>query len=402
MLLYTLFSSDLNLRPYLEKRIRALINFILIIISLFCTSVAVASPNLERAVGQMMMVGFYGKNVDENSTIVKEIKQYHIGGVILVNHRLPNSNKYTTNIRNPLQLKKLISQLQFFSQKYNNMPLLIAVNQEGGLINTLKPAQGFNNTNDPSQFELGQAKNQALIFTKTYKRALMLKELGINLNLAPVADLNINPNNPAVGKLKRSFGNDPDQVTQELQSAIEAYKKAGIYCTLKHFPGLGSASFNTDYGNADTTQVWNSVELLPYVKLIQTNAICPFVMTSHLVNRKLDKTGLPVSIAENVVTGLLRNKLRYKGIIITDDMDAAAIRTKISTAAAIKKAVLAGNNIIIFGGTQDQNPDEDAKILFETLIRHANNDPKVRSKVLKSYAKIIELKKSLYVKGEHV
>ncbi len=350
---------------------------------------------LSRAVGQMMMVGFNGVQVDENSAIIKEIKQYHIGGIILDQHRQPNSKKYTTNIENPTQLKNLIKKLQFYAKKYDDYPLFIAVNQEGGMINTLKVSQGFNNANDPSQFELGKTRNQQIIFNAAFKRGMLLKSMGVNLNLAPVADLNINPNNPAVGKLQRSFGNNPQYVIQDLKSTIKAYNKASIFCTLKHFPGLGSASKNTDYDNADLSQTWNKTELMPYKELIQSKTNCPFIMVAHLVNKHLDKNGMPASLSKNVITDLLIKKLHYTGLIITDDMDAASIRNNFSTQYAIKKAVLAGNDVIIYGGTQGYDPDKDTQLLFNTLMMLADKNPEIYGRVLKSYEKIIKLKQSL-------
>ena len=234
-------------------RIRFLFTLIIIILFSGMAKAEPAKENLSYAVGQMMMVGFRGKTVDEHSPIIQAMKKYHIGGVILCNHRDPVTRKITTNIDNPAQLKKLISQLQFYAKKYHAYPLLIATNQEGGRVNTLKFSQGFNHKNDPSQFALGK-KSQSVIFNETLKRARLLKEMGINVNLAPVADLNLNPDNPGVGKLQRSFGSDPQKVTNDLKATIHAYEKANILCTLKHFPGLGSANKNTDHDAADVTE----------------------------------------------------------------------------------------------------------------------------------------------------
>jgi len=354
------------------------------------------TTELRRAVGQMMMIKFIGSTIDDNSNIVEYIKQYHIGGVLLDNYRYKNAKDKTANIENPKQLKILINKLQFYAKKYNNYPLLIAVNQEGGFINSLKPSHGFNNPNDPSQFQLGK-KNQELIFNETLKRAMLLKEVGINVNLAPVADLNINPGNPAVGKLERSFGNNPQQVTSDLKSAIRAYKKANILCTLKHFPGLGSANKNTDYDLADLTKTWDKSELIPYQNLIESGPAynCDLIMSSHLINKKLDPSGIPVSLSKKVITDLLIKQMHFQGLVITDDMDAAAIRNHFSTRVAIEKAVLAGNNIIIYGGTQGYDPEQEVGMLFNTLFALAKNDAEVRLNVFTSYAKIQKVKQSI-------
>lgn len=352
------------------------------------------TPQLSFAVGQMMMVGFNGTEISDNTPIVNEIKNYHIGGVILDNHRQPGSTKIFSNIKNPKQLKKLISDLQFYAKKYHAYPLLIAVNQEGGLINTLKESNGFVSQNNLSQYQLGKEDSQK-IYSAAYQRALLLKDLGINLNLAPVADLNVNPENPAVGKLERSFGDNPEKVTEQLQETIKAYKNAQVLCALKHFPGLGSANKNTDYDDADLTSTWKPLELIPYKKLIKSNMACDFVMVTHLVNRKLDDSGIPVSLSKKVVSKILLDQLHFKGLVITDDMDAAAIRKNIPTQMAIEKAVLAGNNVIIYGGTQGYDPEADAKMLFDTLMRLAKKSSKIRSKVYYSYDKIMRVKSKL-------
>jgi beta-N-acetylhexosaminidase len=379
---------------------RFLIKIMMVLLITFST-IALADKGKEEndktlafAVGQMMMVGFIGKTVDDDSPIVREIKDYHIGGILLVRHHVPHSKKFTTNIESPEQLKQLIKKLQYYAMKYNHSPLFIAINQEGGLINTLKPANGFDSANDLSQFELGK-RDQKIIFSETLKRALFLKQLGINLNLAPVADLNIDPDNPAIGLLQRSFGSVPKKVTADLKSAIAAYRAANVFCTLKHFPGLGSANKNTDYHQADVTHTWKDSELQPYQDLIQSKNSCDFVMVSHLINKKLDKRGLPASLSKTIVSGLLIKKMGHQGLVMTDDMDALAIREYFSARDAILKATLAGNNVIIYGGTQGQDPEEDAKMLFSTLFALAKENPDIRARVYASYQKIMTIKRTL-------
>lgn len=357
------------------------------------------AASLSFAAGQMMMVGFNGTQISETSPIVKAIRDYHIGGVILVSHKSKYSNKKTSNIVSPEQLKQLIQQLQFYAKKYHDYPLLIAVNQEGGFIKTLKPAQGFATENDISQYAMAK-KSDTEIFKLTYERAMLLKEFGINVNLAPVADLTINPTNPAVAKLERGFGANPNQVSQQLAVAVSAYKKANILCTLKHFPGLGSAENNPDYGSTNVSATWRSTELTPYEYLISHNKICEFVMVTHSVNNKLDASGVPASLSKKIIADLLIKKMHYDGLVITDDMDALAIREHYSPDGAIKQAIIAGNNVIIYGGTQGYDPDEDATLLFKTLMQLANTNADVRANIYKSYAKIKEVKHGLVTRTD--
>src|SRR5262249_2093915 len=156
-------------------------------------------------------------------------------------------------------------------------------------------------------------------------------------------------------------GSNPGQVTQQLEAAYKGYRKSGVLCTLKHFPGLGSASANTDFNAADVTHTWTSQELIPYRNLIQHRTVCPFIMVAHIINRQLDPSGKEASLSKKIITGILRQQFHYQGIIITDDMDAVAIRHYIPTQQAIRLALLAGNNMMIYGGIKGQDPTLHAK-----------------------------------------
>ena len=372
---------------------------ILIGLIISCCNVSYASqikPSLSYAVGQMMMVGFDGTEINDDSSIVKEIKDFHIGGVIILTDYEKNGKNYVRNIDNPQQLEKLITSLQAYAKKYNDLPLFIAINQEGGLINELGYAKGLYLQKNSSQAHLGQLRNSQLIYEQAYGQGKILKTLGFNLNLAPVADLNINPNNPAVGALQRSFGKDASQVSSDLKTTIQAYKTAGVLCTLKHFPGLGSASSNTDYAVTDVSTTWHPDELQPYENLINAGNDCDFIMVTPLINRQLDPAGLPASLSRDIVTNLLRHKLHYRGLVITDDMDAKAIRQFTTVENAITMAVVAGNNIILYGGTQGYDSVQDATILQHTLYTMAQNNPKIKEKVFQSYQKITALKAGFF------
>lgn len=340
----------------------------------------------------MMMVGFDGTEVNDNSPIVKEIKNFHIGGVIIQSHVHKDGKDYVRNIDNSQQLEKLITSLQAYAKRYGDSPLFIAVNQEGGVINELGYVKGLQLQENLSQAHLGLLEDPQTIYNQAYEQGEILKTLGFNLNLAPVADLNINPSNPAIGALQRSFGKDVSQVSIDLKTTTQAYKKAGILCTLKHFPGLGSSVSNTDYAVTDVSNTWHPIELQPYENLINSGNECDFIMATHLVDRQLDPAGLPATLSPEILTNLLRHKLNYRGIVITDDMDAKAIRQYTTVENAIKMAVLAGNNIILYGGTHGYDSVQDATILYHTLFILAQQNPNVKEKVAQSNEKISYLK----------
>lgn len=370
--------------------------FSLLALLLFCfVSTASGCPALDRAIGQMMMVGFDGTAVTANSPVVAAIKNDHIGGVILFDHVHIDGKNIPRNIVSPQQLKQLTTTLQNYAKKYHDYPLLIAVNQEGGEINVLKKSKGFDVGANDSEQKLGAINNPALIYQQAYQRGILLKKYGINLDLAPVADLNINPSDPAIGALQRSFGKNVTQVINDLATTILAYHKAGILCTLKHFPGIGSAKSNTDFSRVDVTSTWQPDELLPYATLIRKNQACNIVMVTHVINRKLDRSGLPASLSKLIITGILRDKFHFNGVIITDDMDAKAIRDHYSMQKAIKLAVLAGNDIILYGGTLGHSPAEDTKNLHQILLQEAKNNKIFRKKVEIAATRIATLKNKI-------
>ncbi|MEY8716535.1 glycoside hydrolase family 3 protein [Francisella philomiragia] len=349
-------------------------------------------PTLEEQVGQMIMVGFYGTVISDKSPIVYEIKNYKIGGVILLDHEKGNIR----NIENSNQLKKLTKSLQKYTKDNGLLPLFISIDQEGGLISNLKEEKGFYLLSNMSEKQLGELKDNVLAETQAYEQGQLMKSLGINLDFSPVVDLDINPNNPAIGLLGRSFGRDASLVVGMAQSQINGYHSANIMCTLKHFPGLGSASANTDFSDADVTSSWSSKELVPYKHLINMDHPCQFIMVTHLINKKLDKTEELASLSKTIVTDLLRKKLNFQGLIITDNLDAKAITNRYSISDAVRKAILAGNDIVLIAGTQGNNPYLDAEIAFNTILNLAKKCKSTRHHVLSSYLKIRAVKEKYF------
>ena len=361
-----------------------------ILLSISFPSFASPAPSLKQQVGQILMVGLYGTEINANSPIVKEMSAYNLGGIILFDHQ----DDKTRNIASPQQLKTLTSDLQKYARQANLPPLLIGMDQEGGMISNLKESKGFRFFEDSSEQQLGTTDFPPLTQYQAYTQGELMKKYGVNLDFAPVVDLNINPDNPAIGEYQRSFGKGVPLVVTMAKSEINGYHQAGIMCTLKHFPGLGSASSNTDFNSVDVTDTWSPKELAPYKQLIKMKQPCQFIMVTHLVNRKLDKSGQLASLSKPIVTGLLRDKLDFKGLVITDDMDAKAITKKYDIRTAVQKAVLAGNNIILIGGAQGHNPYTVARVAFNAIYDLAKSSPQARKIVEEDYQKIIAVKKS--------
>jgi len=297
----------------------------------------VAGLSLRQKIGQVLLVGFSGQKAAGTSAVARAIASGELGGVIL----------FDRNIVSPGQLADLTGGLSALAPKA--WPLLVAVDQEGGRVQRLGPAHGFPNI--PSQEVVGTHRLSygAAIYRDM---AETLAAAGITLNLAPVVDINVNPRNPAVGALDRSFSADPDMVTDLARASIEAHRKHAVFTTLKHFPGLGSASANTDFAVVDVTKTWTEAELTPYRDLVD-EADC--VMVGHIINATLD-TGIPSSLSKATVDGLLRTQIGWRGPVVSDDLQAVAITRRYKRTDAIAGALNAGVDLLLFaaptgGGT---------------------------------------------------
>jgi beta-N-acetylhexosaminidase len=210
------------------------------IVILVCMLVITTSfaANLNKNIGQLMMVGMKGTEVNQNSDIVRQIRDYNVGGIIL----FPKTEKYPDqNIVNAKQLKKLTHDLQAYAKEFGLPKLLIAVNEEGGQINALKPEdfpaikqcadEGLN----LSQADIGKTGSLKLAEKQSYCIAEALKEYGVNMNLAPVAAIEVNPDSDVIAKWGRSYGKTEQVVTDYLKYSLDGYKKIFNYLSIEAF-----------------------------------------------------------------------------------------------------------------------------------------------------------------------
>lgn len=313
---------------------------LLTLCSLLLSCMAQPLPNekqLRDDIGQMLLVGFRGTTIDSLSSIARDIKTYHIGGVILFEYDAP-SGKHHRNISSPRQLRSLCRQLQRMSPT----PLWIGIDQEGGRVTRMKPEDGFPAIPSAETMAIGGDDS-----VRHYARltAEMLNAAGINLNFAPCSDVNINPKCPVIGKLGRSFSSNPQMVSHYCHIWMEEQSDNGIVSCMKHFPGHGSAAGDTHAGLVDITDSWKEdEELMPYQKLLNDNSV-KMVMLAHVINRHIDST-LPCSLSKACIQHLLRETLGYNGIIITDDMAMGAIVDHYGYEEAIALAISAGADIL--------------------------------------------------------
>lgn len=314
---------------------------VLLLVTTACAQrhTATADDTLRADIGQMLLVGFRGTAVDENSTIVRDIRDYHIGGVILFEYDA-TTGKHHRNVASPKQLRQLTTQLQ----KWSKEPLWISVDQEGGRVARLKVSDGFAvATPSPKQMAAGGTDTVRYHASRT---AAMLHDMGVNLNFAPCADVDVNPDCPVIGRLGRSFSADASAVTDCCAAWLDGQSQEGVVGCLKHFPGHGSASGDTHAGLVDVTDSWQERELAPYRTLIAQGKV-PMVMMAHIVNRNIDNK-YPASLSRRCVD-LLRDKLGFQGVVVTDDMAMGAIVNQYGYNEAVALALEAGVDMLCLG-----------------------------------------------------
>lgn len=340
---------------------------------------------LKEEIGQMIMVGFQGTTATENSDIYKIIKDVKIGGVVLSDYDV-SSDSFPRNIINPEQTKQLISDLQ----KYSADPLFVAIDAEGGNINRLKSQYGFLPILSPEK--MGRDETLKTTGEESKKLAEELKNLGFNMNLAPVVDLNINPQNPVIGALGRSFSSDPEKVISQARVFIENHLKNNIITVEKHFPGQGSATEDSHLDTADVTNTYQEEELFPYQKLNEEGLLSA-VMVGHIINREID-SAYPAVLSKIFLQDILRNQIGFKGVIISDDMQMAAISNNYGLDEAIIAAVNAGCDIIYTFNNVSGGYDKDIAYKVRDTIFNAVKENKIKEKrITESYDRILNLKK---------
>jgi len=300
---------------------------------------------LRRKIARLLMVGFRGFTIGPDDPITAALEA-GLGGVILFDQDRVTG---TRNIESPAQLAALTASLR--AAALGN--LIIAIDQEGGRVSRLKPARGFPETR--SQAEIGATDDPDEAFEAGRSMAATMADTGIDLDLAPVVDVNVNPDNPAVGGLDRSFSDDPSVVAAMAEAEIHGLHELGVRAAIKHFPGLGSASGNTDFERVDVTDTWTEAELEPFETLIALG-LPDAVMSGHIINDAIDP-GIPASLSVASIEGLLRGRLGWTGAVITDDLGAEAIATHYPQDEAVALALEAGNDLLLFANQTEYVPD---------------------------------------------
>lgn len=349
---------------------------------------------LRSYAAEMLIVGFRGDSVETDPDIKHILRDIRPGGIILFDVDLTTGGGLgSRNIKSRGQLAHLTAEMR----KTAGYPLIIAVDQEGGLVQRLKPCYGYSQL--PKAFYLGTTLNDpdsTFMYAELMARELV--EAGVNMNLAPELDIHKH-DCPVIGGLSRSYSSEPDSVAFHAKIVIEELLKKKVIPVGKHFPGHGSASADSHYGLTDVTATWDAAELIPFKKLIASNSL-PAVMTAHIFNRNIDSDN-PATLSYRTLTGLLREELGFSGVIITDDMYMKGIIDNYSIEEAVVRAINAGADMMIMGNNISTGYEADRPEKIVSLIVNAVKDGRIpESRILDAHKRIEVLRLCLESFGE--
>lgn len=339
--------------------------------------------DLDFKIGQMILVGLNDrKTIPASDPIRKEIAEGKTGGIILFEKNIAPENSKET-------LKKLIADLQSEAR----FPLFMSIDEEGGKVHRLREKYGF--VKMPSAAYLGSMRNPDSTFYYTKNLAELMADLGINVNFAPDVDVATNPDNPVIVKLGRSYSENPKTVAAHAIASLKAHHVYGVKTALKHFPGHGSSTTDSHLGLTDVTKLWKEAELVPYKEIIRSGE-CDAIMTAHIVNCKLDTACLPATLSASIVNGLLRKELGFKGVVFSDDMQMFAISKNYGLENAIKKSILAGVDVVVFGNNVTLNDRITATEIHAIIKKLVLSGEISEKRIDESFQRIMALKGKRY------
>ena len=301
-----------------------------------------------------------------DDAVISRIEEYPVGGIAL----------FSRNITSAEQLPMFISDLQS-SSKY---PLFIAVDEEGGRVARIANSDFFNVASYKSMEDIGKSGDASKAEEVGRQIGSYLKELGFNLDFAPVADTNTNPQNIVIGD--RSYGSDPALVARMVSAQLDGLHKSGIIGTLKHFPGHGDTKDDTHSGYVSVNKSWDELkecELVPFISVLDK---ADTIMVSHITVTSIDK--LPSSLSYEIITRKLRNELGYNGVIITDSMAMGAVADSYTSDIAAVMAVKAGADIILMPESLEKS--------FNAVLNAVNSGEISMERLDESVLRILKMK----------
>ncbi|WP_211747100.1 beta-N-acetylhexosaminidase [Paenibacillus sp. Marseille-Q4541] len=292
--------------------------------------------SLREKIGQLLLCGLPSTELTE--PLADFFRANPVGGIIY----------FARNVQNVGQVANLTYELQNVAQNANQIPHFISIDQEGGMVARI--AEGI--TLFPGNMAIAAAGSPEDAYEAALASGKEMSALGINLNFAPVLDVNNNPLNPVIGV--RSFGESPEVVAEYGANSVRGLQDAGVSAAAKHFPGHGDTAADSHHDLPvvphDLARM-NEVELVPFIKAIEEGV--DFIMSAHIFFPALESEGKPATLSSSVLTGLLREELGYQGVIMTDCMEMNAIVDTYGTVEASVMAIEAGADLILISHTHD-------------------------------------------------
>lgn len=299
-----------------------------------------APSTLDADVGQMLMLGFGGASSESRSaqTLAEHIAAGRVASVLFVKENIGS-------------LEDVRGLIRLFTADAETPPL-IAIDHEGGAVQRLTGRHGF--TKLPSALKVAETMSPEEAKALYAEAARQFADLGFNLNLGPVVDLH-DPANPAIGKYGRSYSADPAVVVAYAEAFIDAFREAGIVCAVKHFPGQGLALTDSHDVLPDIGSAWSEKDLEPYVALIASGR-AQMVLGAHVALSSIESEPIPATLSPAIVTGLLREKLGFSGVAMTDDLDMHAVSNTASRRDTILRAIKAGDDLLMLRNVDPFEP----------------------------------------------
>jgi len=340
-------------------------------------------------IGQMLCMGFKGYDFND-ATSLKNWLRHSDGLGCLIHFDYDFEKKtYGKNILSLEQLEKLNQDIKaFYKEKHpQSLPIWLSIDLEGGKVDRLAHAQGYIPIASAEEIANYNYAQRQQIWSKT---ASLLEKLHFDINFAPVVDLNLSPNEGIFGPLKRCFSAQPEIVSKLADECLRIFEKHHLHGCLKHFPGHGSASGDTHEGFVDVSETFSLSELNPYRDLIAHHSPITMIMTAHVINRQLDKSGCPATLSHPILTDLLRKEFGYQGIIISDDLQMHAISKYFSREEVLIETIQAGADMIIFG---NQLGWDEPQLIIDTIEKLVQTEKIHIQKIELAYQRIQKLKK---------
>ena len=366
-----------------------------LILALLLSGCALITPRpapdpVRLRIADLILIGFNGTQVAGNEEIRRLVCDVKVGGVLLF-ERFAASGQ-PRNMVSPAQVTELTRDLQALAARCAGRPLFIAADAEGGRVMRLSPRLGYAPTR-PAR-ELGERDDPAFTQAEARRMGEMLHEAGINWNLAPVVDVAVNPTNPAVVALGRTYSGDPERVAAHAQAFVRGMHEAGVLTSLKHFPGHGSSRSDSHLGFTDVSDTARlRVELAPFRRLIAAG-LADSVMTAHVFNRGLDPWD-PATLSRFTVQRVLRGWLHYDGVAVSDDLLMGAIAQHYGLEDAAVLALGAGVDVLLIAQNTGRVDDRAAELVVAAITRAIAQGTLRESRVREAVARVDTLRARL-------